>query len=336
MIGARHFLIAFNVYLTTDDVSVAKKIAKAIRNSSGGLRYLKALGLLVEGRAQVSMNLTNFGETPLARVVELIRSEAARYGVGVHHSELVGLIPQDALVDAAVWYMQLDQFEPDQVLERRLYAAPAPAADQAESFLDRLAAGTAAPGGGSAAAYSGAAAAALVSMVARLTIGKKKYAAVEEQMKRILDQSETLRASLTQAIELDAAAFEEVMAAFRLPKDSPDEIEARNAAIERATLGAAQVPLDVAEKTVQTLELAEQAVASGNLNAISDAATAAAMARAALAGAGYNVRINIASLNDQAQTGHLVDKLRVLEARAADLEQQIRAHLQERGGISLS
>ena len=122
VIGAREFLIAYNVYLTTEDVSIAKKIAKTIRHSSGGLRYVKALGLLVDGQAQVSMNLTNFRKTPLALVVETIRREAQRYGVAIQHSELVGLIPQDALVDAAIWYTQMDQFEPAQVLESQLYA----------------------------------------------------------------------------------------------------------------------------------------------------------------------------------------------------------------------
>ena len=155
VIGARQPLIAFNVYLTTDDVSIAKKIAKAVRNSSGGLRYVKALGLLVEGRAQVSMNLTNYRGTPVARVVEMIRREAARYGVGIHHSELVGLIPQEALVEAARWYLQLDQFEPEQILEYRLAAAQQEASGSAsQNFLDALAEGTPAPGGGSAAAYS--------------------------------------------------------------------------------------------------------------------------------------------------------------------------------------
>ena len=119
-IGARPFLIAFNVYLTNGEVAVAKKIARAIRHSSGGLRNVKALGLLVDGRAQVSMNLTDFRQTPVARVVEMIRREAQRYGVAIHHSELVGLIPQDALDDAAIWYLQLDQFDLHQVLERRL------------------------------------------------------------------------------------------------------------------------------------------------------------------------------------------------------------------------
>jgi glutamate formiminotransferase/formiminotetrahydrofolate cyclodeaminase len=120
VIGARMPLIAYNVYLTTDDVEIARNIAVAVRHSSGGLRYVKALGLLVNGRAQVSMNLTDFTQTPIARVVEMIRREAARYGVGIHHAELIGLIPQAALIDAARWYLQLDQFSPDQILETRL------------------------------------------------------------------------------------------------------------------------------------------------------------------------------------------------------------------------
>lgn len=119
-IGARPPLIAFNVYLTTDDVRIAQAIAKAVRHSSGGLRYVKALGLLVEGRAQVSMNLTDYRKTPIARVVELIRAEAARYGVAIAESEIVGLVPQEALLDAAVHYLQLHRFSVDQVLENRL------------------------------------------------------------------------------------------------------------------------------------------------------------------------------------------------------------------------
>ncbi|HIQ04859.1 MAG TPA: glutamate formimidoyltransferase, partial [Anaerolineae bacterium] len=120
VIGARQFLIAFNVYLNTDDVRIAKRIARAVRHSSGGLRYVKALGLLVGGRAQVSMNLTDFTRTPVFRVVEMIRREAERYGCAIERSELVGLIPQQALVDTAVWYLQLDGFQPTQVLENRL------------------------------------------------------------------------------------------------------------------------------------------------------------------------------------------------------------------------
>lgn len=120
VIGARAPLIAFNVYLNTSNVEIAKAIAKAIRYSNGGLRYVKALGLLVNGKAQVSMNLTDFTKTPVHRVVELVRLEAARYGVTVESSELVGMIPQQALIDAAAWYLQLHNLESSMVLEDRL------------------------------------------------------------------------------------------------------------------------------------------------------------------------------------------------------------------------
>ena len=119
-IGARSPLVAFNVYLGTDDVEVAQAIARAVRHSSGGLRYVKALGLLVKGQAQVSMNLTDYRRTPVHRVVEMIRREAERYGVSVVESELIGLIPNEALVEAAKFYLQLGDFSSQQVLENRL------------------------------------------------------------------------------------------------------------------------------------------------------------------------------------------------------------------------
>lgn len=123
-IGARMPLIAYNVYLTTDDVAIADKIARSVRYSSGGLAHVKALGLLVGGRAQVSMNLTDTTRTPIHRVIELIRREAARYGTAIHATELVGLIPQAALIDAAQWYLQLDNFDAGQILEARLRNGP--------------------------------------------------------------------------------------------------------------------------------------------------------------------------------------------------------------------
>jgi glutamate formiminotransferase/formiminotetrahydrofolate cyclodeaminase len=342
VIGARHFLIAYNVYLTTSDVDVAKKIARAVRHSSGGLRYVKALGLEVDGLAQVSMNLTNFHATPVARVVEFIRREAARYGVNVHHSELVGLIPQEALVDAAQWHLQLDQFKPEQILEYRLGSAqkaePQTAATTTPppfDFLEALAAGTPTPGGGSAAAYSGAAGAGLIAMVARLTIGKQKYASVESLMQDILKRAEELRADLTAAIQRDADAFSTVLEAYMLPRGTQDQKSARSQAIQEATLGAAYVPLEVGSKAVEVLELAVQVVAEGNLNAISDGATGAALARAALTGAGYNVRINIASLQDESMGAPLLSELSELESRADTLEANIRAQLTSRGGMPL-
>ena len=334
VIGARNPLIAFNVYLTTDEVDIAKKIAKAIRHSSGGLRHVKALGLLVEGRAQVSMNLTNYRETPIARVVETIRREAQRYGVGIHHSELVGLIPQEALVEAAVWYTQLDAFDKEQVLEYRLVDASASSPQSKPvSFIEELAAPTATPGGGSAAAYAGAMGAGLVAMVAGLTIGKKKYAAVEAQMQAIRVMAESLRKELTQAVDDDSSAFEAVMGAFKLPKETEEEQTKRNAAIHVATFNAARVPLRVAKDAVKVMELACKCAKEANINAISDSMSGFAMSRAALTAAGYNVKINLNSLTDKSVGEKMLEELKEFEARADELEKEIHQTMNERGGI---
>jgi glutamate formiminotransferase/formiminotetrahydrofolate cyclodeaminase len=337
VIGARQPLIAYNVYLSTDDTSIAEKIARAIRFSSGGMRYVKALGLSVDGRAQVSMNLTNYRKTPVALVQEAIRREAARYGVMVHHAELVGLIPQEALVEAAVWYLQLDQFKPDQILEQKLFALGQPSggkpgeqASPDSQFLDALASASATPGGGSAAAYAGAAAAGLVSMVARLTLGRKKYADVESSMQTILTQSEALRNDLTNAIQLDSSAFEGVMAAYKLPKDSQDQKDIRQKAIQQATLLATQAPMTIAHKSLQVLELAEQVIRMGNVAALSDAATGASLAEAAICGAGFNIRINVKEL-PQNQAASFQAELAGIEIRLAEFHTRIATLLHDRG-----
>src|SRR5262245_9538700 len=337
VIGAREPLIAFNVYLTTDDVSIAKKIARAVRQSSGGLRYVKGLGLLVDGRAQVSMNLTNFHETPIARVVEFVRREAGRYGVGIHHSELIGLIPQEALIDAAVWYTQLDQFSPEQILESRIFSSPTTSGSDSPkpaSFIEELAAPTPTPGGGSAGAYAGAMGAGLVAMVSGLTIGKKKYAEVEAEMQAIRVMAEKLRRELTQAVDDDASSFEVLMATFKLPKDTDEQKVARSAAIHKATLNAANVPLHVAEDVVKVMELALKCAKSANVNAISDAMSGFAMCSAALTAAGYNVRINIKSLGEVSSSGgRMLKDLSDLEQKADKLEKEIQSVMKERGGI---
>jgi glutamate formiminotransferase/formiminotetrahydrofolate cyclodeaminase len=334
VIGARNPLVAFNVYLTTSDVEVAKKIARSIRHSSGGLRYVKGLGMLVEGRAQVSMNLTNFRETPIARVVETIRREAQRYGVAIHHSELVGLIPQEALTDAAVWYMQLDQFDNGQVLESRLFDAHASApAVNRPSFLEELAAPTPTPGGGSAAAYAGAMGAALVAMVAALTIGKKKYADVEAEMQAVRVVAEKLRKELGQAADDDASAFEALMGTYKLPKETEEERNVRMDAVVKATLNAAYVPLQVAEYVIKVMELALKLTKKGNANAISDAMSGFVMCRASLTAAGYNVRINLNTLEDKSVGEKMLTELKELEAKADELEKEIRQTMNERSGL---
>jgi glutamate formiminotransferase/formiminotetrahydrofolate cyclodeaminase len=334
VIGARNPLIAYNVYLTTGDVEIAKRVAKAVRHSSGGFRFVKGLGLHVEGLAQVSMNFTNYHETPVARVVETIRREAARYGVDIHHSELVGLIPQEALTDAAVWYLQLDQFNKAQVLEARLYDSSATLSGESRpSFIEELAAPTATPGGGSAAAYAAGMGAGLVEMVAGLTIGKKKYAGVEAEMQAVRIHAGKLRSEMVQAVDDDASAFEAVMGSYKLPKETAEQEKARAAAIHLATLNAAHVPLHVVEGALKVMELAIRCAKGGNLNAISDAASGFAMAKAAFTAAGYNVRINLNGLADKSAGAKMLDELAGHEKQAAKLEKNLQRVMKDRGGI---
>jgi len=333
VIGARAPLIAFNVYLNTDDVSVAKNIARTVRFSSGGLRFVKAMGVLVDGLAQVSMNLTNFNKTAIPQVMELIRREAQRYGVQVRHSELVGLIPQKALVDSAVWYLQLDQFEDNQILEKKLEVIHD---EDRFAFLDELASAEPTPGGGSAAAFAAASAAALVAMVARVTVGKKKYAGVEKEMQDILVRAEAFRITLTDAIALDAQAFDAVMAAYKLPKETEAEKANRASAIETAMETAARVPLDTCENALQVLRMACTVAEKGNINAITDAATGASLAVAAITSAGANVRVNIQSLDDANEVRQKFgEQLAAIEHETRTYHNMIREILASRADIRL-
>ncbi len=339
VIGARYPLIAFNVYLTTEDVSIAKKIAKQVRHSSGGLRYIKAMGVLVDGRAQVSMNLTNFQKTPIAQTVEFVRREAQRYGVAIHHSELVGLVPQKALTDAAVWYLQLDQYEDQQLLENKLMSATFEKSSKTDetnlSFLDALASAAPTPGGGSAAAWTAAEAAALVAMVARLTVGKSKYKDVEPLMYSLIEQAEELRARLQHAVNEDAAAFEKVMAAFKLPKETEEQIKVRKDTIQFATLEAARVPLETANMALTVMKLAETACKSGNLNAITDAATAAQLAAASLTGAAANISINLNGLDDEKSKAEFGQELISLKSEKEAILTRVAQSVTERSQITL-
>jgi len=333
VIGARSPLIAFNIYLTTGDVSIAKKVAKTVRHSTGGLRYVKAAGFLVEGVAQVSMNLTDYTKTSIATVVEMVRREAQRYGIGIHHSVLVGLIPQEALVDAAVWYTQLDQFEKSQLLETRLAAATEVPVQDDYAFIQKLAAATPAPGGGSAAAFGGAMAAGLVAMVAGLTIGKKKYAEVEQAMIEIKQKAEELKEALQGIVDEDAQAFTKALEAFKLPKETEDQKAVRTVAIDSATLTAAEVPLKSAKFALSVMELGATVMLNGNLNAISDGASAVSLGYAAVTAAVTNVKINVSSLSDKSLGGVALRDAIDVEQRAKKLFEAMPLVLTTRAGI---
>lgn len=329
VIGVRPFLIAYNIYLDTDDVETAKKIAKAVRFSSGGLRFVQAMGFLVEGQAQVSMNLTDFSKTPIHRVQEFVRREAVRYGRSIIKAELIGLAPQDALLDSVEWYLQLDDFDNDQILEVRIDEETAGDITP-HSFLEATASGTPTPGGGSTAALAGALGAALTQMVANLTIGRKKYADVDAEARKIRRRAEVLKSDLTMAIRADSAAFENLMSAWR--NKELDEA-AKAEAIEQATIQAGEVPLSVARLALDVANLAASLVKIGNLNAITDAAAGGLMADAAVKIAALNVRVNALGLKHQALAARWFEELDKIQSSVADLSKEIGETAAKRGGF---
>ena len=307
VVGARKALVAYNVFLNTPDVDIAKKIAKAVRFSSGGLRYVKAAGFLVRGQAQVSMNLTDFEQTPVHRAFESVKREAQRYGVIPVSSEIVGLIPKKALEQAAEWFLQVENFDSSLILENRLSAVMAGKTMTGkmaigglragvEPFIEQLAAPTATPGGGSAAAAAGAMAAGLAAMVATMSRGKKAYVQYETQLSDAIARLSQLREELKSAIDADAESYNVVMKAYKLAKESANGDAAISAALKQAT----SVPLGVAEKVVEVAKIAGTLKPITNPNMKSDLTTAIALAKAALEGALANVEINLESLKDEA------------------------------------
>jgi glutamate formiminotransferase/formiminotetrahydrofolate cyclodeaminase len=279
-------------------------VAKAVRFSSGGLRFVKGAGFLVRGLAQVSMNLTDFEQTPIHRVFELVKREAARHGVGIVSSEIVGLIPKKALESAAEWFLQVENFNTSMILENRLSAVMSGKSSAGgfragvEPFIEQLAAPTATPGGGSAAAASAAMAAGLATMVASMSRGKKAYQQHEAELTEAIARLATLRDELKSAIDSDAESYAVVMKAYKQEKEMPDgdRIGIINAALKQAT----NVPLSVAENASEVITIAEKLRPITNPNMKSDLTTAIALAHAAIEGALANVEINLESLKDEA------------------------------------
>jgi glutamate formiminotransferase/formiminotetrahydrofolate cyclodeaminase len=307
-VGARPFLVAFNIYLDSPDVSIAKDIAKQIRTSSGGLPAVQASGFDVAGKAQVSMNLLDIDTTSPATVFTIVEEAARRRGVAVLKSEVVGLIPERALLGAAAAFLKLPDAA-QHILEEKIRAVEGPTLD---GWIDELAGGAPVPGGGSAAALAGALAAALVAMVARLTIGRKAYAGAEPRMRQVLAEAEALRGQLRRLVDDDAAAYAKVSAAYKLAKDDPR----RRRAVDEALVGAAEVPLVVARGANRLIALAREVEALGNRNASSDARVGAALARAALEGAVENVRVNVAALSEAGLGASLVKEAEALSRQS--------------------
>ncbi|HMD96855.1 MAG TPA: glutamate formimidoyltransferase [Terriglobia bacterium] len=329
VVGARKFLVAYNINLATPEVSIAKGIAKKIRASSGGFACVKAMGvdLAARGLAQVSMNLTDYETTSIGTVFDAVAREAAAQGVSVAASEIVGLIPQRALEEAAVHYLKVENYHPDLIVENRLAAvlqsaignrqsAIPPLHALAEPFIDAVAADTPAPGGGSVSALAGALAAALGEMVCRLTLKKKSYAQHHEAVQASLAKLTGLRARLMEAIDRDAASYDAVVAAFKLPRQSgatAEEQAARAKAIEEASKIAAAVPLETAELAVEVARVVKELQTITVPQAASDLNVALGLAAAARAGAVENVRANLPSISDRQWIAGIEAKLGALE-----------------------
>lgn len=297
-VGARPFLVAYNVYLGPEsNLPVAKEVAKAVRGSSGGLRYVKGLGLAVDGQAQVSMNLVDTEKTPLHRAYEAVRTEAAAFGVTPTWSEIVGLVPERVLIEAGARHVQLRGYSPSMLLERKVREVIA-GGESLNGFVSRVAEPSPTPGGGSVAAHVAALGAALAQMVTGFTIGKKKYVAVEPEMKLLAQRATALRQQLTELVERDASSYDAVRAAYQMPSEPEAAAAAKANAVREALVHAAKVPLETAQAAAAVCEIASAVAERGNTNTVSDACVAALIAEAACKGAAWNVRINVASLDE--------------------------------------
>ena len=316
-VGARPPLVAFNVYLSGTDQRAAKEVARRVRERSGGLVSVRAIGFAVPGRGcvEVSINLLDPLVTPPYRALELVRLEAARYGMHVLDTEIVGLTPLAALAESAIHYLQLRGFQPAEQVIETLVARQAGDAGSAGGsraradagiaglavgqFLDALASSRPAPGGGAVAAVAGSAGAALLAMVARLTSARKDSEGVRDRMGEVILLADRERAALLGLAERDTAAFDAVMAAYKLPRHSDEERAARAAEVQAALVAATEVPREVAQRACALMPVAVELVETGAANAVSDAVSAGWILHSSVVAALANVDINLNSLTDR-------------------------------------
>ncbi len=364
-VGAREFLVAYNVNLNTRDKKLANEVALSVREAGkaardangaiiknaagknvmlpGRLKHVRAIGWYIDAyrKTQVSINLTNYKETPLHTVYEAVKEEAEKLGLSVCGSELVGLVPLDSLTSAGRYYskrmgkgegmpesevlelavasMGLDSVAKFEARKKIIEYAVLPeeplVSMTVKAFTDEVSSESPAPGGGSVSALAGALGAALTAMVANLTIGKKGYEEQWNSMSDLAVKAQALKAALTRSVDADTNAFNLVMAAMKLPKSGDQEKLARDAALEAGYKAAIEVPLATAETCLEALKLSAAAV-SGNKNSASDAGVAALMAKAGVHGAALNVLINLGSVKDNAYISSMKDKIAGLRAEA--------------------
>ncbi|MCF7797792.1 MAG: glutamate formimidoyltransferase [Lentisphaeria bacterium] len=371
VIGARKFLIAYNVNLNTRNRKMASDIALDIREKGrakrdkngkiirdadgkmvkvpGTLKAVKAVGWYIDEykMAQISMNLVDFDVTPLYKAFDEVCEQATRRGLRVTGSELVGLVPLSAMLDAGRYYLkkqgnstavpekelvrlaiqsmglsEITPFDPEEkIIEYQLRDKKKPSLVRmpVDDFADELASDSPAPGGGSVAALAGSLGAALVNMVGVLTFGKKGYEAVTEEVETLSLKAGALKEKLLNLVDEDTESFNQVMAAMRMKKKTEEEKNARAKAIEKATQESAKVPLKVMESALEVGKLAVRMAAVGNQNSLSDAGVGILMARAALEGAAMNVLINLQGLTDTAFVEKITGQVTSLRGEMKEL-----------------
>jgi glutamate formiminotransferase/formiminotetrahydrofolate cyclodeaminase len=369
--GAREILIAYNINLNTNDKLIASKIAGKLRTSGvlkkdkngnkiidsngkpvrvpGKFKFVQAGGMMYnENIAQISMNLLNFHEVSLHDVYEAAKEEAKNYNKEITGSEIVGVVPKEALLRAGEFYSKkenkinleenelvelaieklglsdLYQFKSDEkIIDYIVESSELLVTLNIKQFLSELASSSPAPGGGSVAALSGALGSALSSMVCNLTIGKDKYLKDEDLIIETLKKIEKVRYKLIDLIDLDTNAFNDVMKAFKMPKQSEEDIIKRKKAIQEGYKKAAMVPYKTAITCYEILDIAELLTQKGNKNSITDASVSAIMANAGIQSAILNVKINIGSINDKKYVENLTEKLSDIEKISKDKTEKI-------------
>jgi glutamate formiminotransferase/formiminotetrahydrofolate cyclodeaminase len=384
VVGAREFLLAYNVNLNTLDRKLANEIALNIREGGrakrdaqgaivkdadgtsvkipGRLKAVRAIGWYIEQyrQAQVSINLLDYQTTPLHVVFETVQEEAAKLGLRVTGSELVGLTPLGPMLEAGRYFLrkqgksagvpepelvemavkslglaEVSSFDPEKKIIEYHFRPAAPLASMTVArFVDEVSTESPAPGGGSVAALAGGLGAALSSMVANLTIGRKGYDAAWEDLRTVAEEGQWLKARLVRAIDEDTEAFTRVMEAIRLPKGSPDQQAERDRAVSEAYRHAANVPLETARLCLEVIKLSQRVAEKGNRNSASDAGVAALVARAGVEGAALNVLINLGSIADDRFTGDCRRQVERMTAEATALSEAVQARVRASFGAA--
>ncbi len=346
-ISAREFLIAWNINLNSVDSKIASRIANRIREKGfakmdgknyvrdgegnvvfipGKFKGTKAVGWFIDEyqRAQISINITNHHISPIHEIFDFACELSSEFGVRITGSELVGLVPLDAMVDAGRYYLKkqkritgvseeelvrtaimsmgLDEVAPfdpqDKIIEYRIQKSGMLTSMKLNDFIDEVASDSPAPGGGSIAALVGGISAALASMVANLTFGKKGYTKHNDEMDDVAVKAQALKFKLMDLVDRDSASFDDVMDAMRLPKNSDEQKSERDVAVLKASQGAASVPFETLSLIPAVVELVSVVAEHGNRNLTPDAGVAALSAALAARGAAYNVRVNLQGLPD--------------------------------------